>query len=140
MVNKTIENVILYDLIKHGPFDFVDLIKNKVEGGNLILAYLSKISFDVSAGKLARVLKVSTARIAVLLKKLVKNNLIKKYSNPDDARITMVSLTEKGKHFITNEFETTLKSLKKIIDKIGLKDLEEFIRISRLINEVALTN
>ena len=64
-------------------FDDVDLSQ---KGACFVLAYLERSSGEVIAGDLAKELRVSTARIAALLKKMEKNHLIMRRSAPARTR------------------------------------------------------
>ena len=65
---------ILDKLLNSKFFKLSNKLNNKTKGQEFILNYLYQKNCDVSAGELASALNVSTARIAVLLKKLIKNS------------------------------------------------------------------
>lgn len=107
-------------------FNDVDLLQ---KGSCFVLAYLKQSNEDVIAGDLAKELKVSTARIAVLLKKMEKNGLLTRYNSPCDARKTVVKITPKGTAYATQERERLLSKVELLIEKVGKHDLDELIRI-----------
>ena len=67
---KELAKKVVKKIIDINPFDFLDNFSKKSQGMNSILSYLSEKQDVVTAGDLAIKLNVSTARIAVLLKKL----------------------------------------------------------------------
>lgn len=107
-------------------FDDVDL---QQKGSCFVLAYLERSSGEVIAGDLAKELRVSTARIAALLKKMEKNELITRHSSPSDARKTVVKITPKGAAYAGQEREKLLSKAELLIEKVGKRDLDELIRI-----------
>lgn len=122
---------LLDDLIKHIP-DFMNTVINKISKGmNSILNYLIKNNERlVSAGEIAAALSVSTARVAFALNTLEKKGLIYKFKDKNDSRVTLVSISRKGKELIENSKKSILEDIMNIVDKIGEKDFREFIRIS----------
>ena len=94
-----------------------------------ILVYLSSCKEETYANTIANHLKISKARVAVLLKKLEKKGLITKYKSPTDARIEIVEMTSKGESQLNNIKLMTASTIQKIEQEIGKKDLEEFITI-----------
>lgn len=107
-------------------FDDVDLPR---KGTCFVLAYLEQSSGEVIAGDLAKELRVSTARIAALLKKMEKNGLITRHISPSDARRTVVKITPKGAAYAGQERERILSKGELLIEKVGRRDLDELIRI-----------
>lgn len=79
---------------------------------------------------------VTTARVAVLLKKLEDQDLIVKYWDANDACVTIVRLSEKGRQKVEQMGEETYGKLGAVIDKIGMERLKEFIAISHGIKSV----
>ena len=107
-------------------FNDVDLLQ---KGSCFVLAYLDQSSGEVMAGDLAKELRVSTARIAVLLKKMEKNGLIARYNSASDARKTVVKITPKGTAYANQVREQLLSKAELLIEKVGKQDLDELIRI-----------
>ena len=97
-------------------------------GAVLRLAYESQET--VTAGSIADFMGVSTARVAVLLKKMVQQELIVKESARHDARVTVVHLTDKGRARVEKMQAHLYANIGKVIDKIGMERMEEFIAIS----------
>ena len=117
------------------PKGFFGKIDESQRGVGFVIAYLSKADHEVIAGELARELGVSTARIAALLKSMEKNGLIVRQRSERDARQTVVNITEAGAKFAEELKEQLFSKIELMIEKVGKKDLEEFIRISNKIRE-----
>lgn len=95
-----------------------------------VLAYLKNSDSEVFAGDLAKELNVSSARISALLKKMEKKRFIIRRNSSGDARKTVVEVTPEGIAYIDAETERILSQIELLIEKVGQKDLDEFIRIS----------
>ena len=117
------------------PKSFFNKMDESQKGIGFVLVYLHKAQHKVIAGDLARELNVSTARIAALLRKMENDKLIVRHHSPLDARQTVVEITEKGSTYVNKMKEQMLMKTELLIDKVGKKDLEEFIRISHKIKE-----
>ena len=114
--------VYFYERLKQ--FDYMTLFKKMEEynqGSKHALQYLlQEEETEVTAGMVANELSISTARVAKLINNLSKNDYIDKWSS---------------KEYIIKEKEDFLKTLEVVIDKIGVEDLMEFIRISKKIKK-----
>lgn len=132
---KKIARKIIDKINKVNPFDFLNLIDKNGQGMNSILSYLKAKKEDVTAGELAIQLDVSTARIAVLLRKLEKLNMIVKRISPKDARVTIVEITQTGLKHIDEETKKSVSIMQKILEKVDPKEIEEFIRLATKIKK-----
>lgn len=110
-------------------------IDESQKGIGFILVYLQESDHEVIAGDLARELGVSTARIAALLRKMEKNRLIFRYRSSEDARQTVVQIMQEGSAYVDKMKEQMLMKMELLIEKVGIEDMEEFIRISHKIKE-----
>lgn len=105
-------------------------------GIRAILKYLSRENQRATAGEISKTLGVSTARVAVLLKKMVAKGLLEKQSDPADGRLVVVSLSQHGKD-AAEQFQREIYTLiGSLIDEIGLERMLEFAAISNEIHEV----
>ncbi|MGM9665957.1 MAG: MarR family winged helix-turn-helix transcriptional regulator [Eubacteriales bacterium] len=118
------------------PDEFIKHFNETQAGIGAVLRLLESSKDTVTAGDISEVLHISTARVAVLLKKMVSKDLIIKESAPKDARITIVRLTDSGEKAIKEKKEELYGQIGTIIDKIGEEKLAEFIEISREIRKV----
>ena len=117
------------------PRSFFGKVDESQRGTGFVLNYLRERDHEVVAGELARELGVSTARIAALLKTMEKNGLIVRQRSAEDARLTVVKITQAGGECYERMREQILEKIELLIEKVGKDDLEEFIRISNKIRE-----
>ena len=113
------------------PQIFLETFESSEKGINFILGYLEEAKHEVIAKDLAQALHVSTARIATLLNKKEKKDLIKKHNSTKDARKTVIILTKKGEILTTKYKEVLINITIKMIEEVGIEDLEKFIQISK---------
>lgn len=122
--------ILMEELRKCRPQIFLDKIDLTDRGIHFVLGYLIHHNEEVISSDLSNALNVSTARMAKLLNKMEANKLlIKKHSN-DDARKTVVVLTQKGIDKALLYKETLVNVTMNLIDQVGYNDLQEFVRIS----------
>jgi len=117
------------------PSGFLRRIDERHEGTGAVLCLLHDSRDTVTAGKISEVLGVSTARVAVLLKKMAAKGLITKERAPSDARVTVVALTEQGKETVQWIEEEIFHQMGVVIDKVGEARVLEFITIAKEIQK-----
>lgn len=100
------------------------------QGMMWILYYLKYAEKEVIAGDLARELGVSPPRIANLLKKMEKHGTVTRRPSAEDARRIVVEITPAGIACVTESEAQSLAFMEFLLDKVGLEDLNELIRIS----------
>lgn len=113
------------------PVDFLKNINKMQAGIGAVLRVLYDNDGTVTAGKISEALNISTARVAVLLKKMVTMGLITKEHGSDDARVTVVRITEKGRDIVVRMRDDLFSQIGHIIDTIGEERLMEYIAISK---------
>ena len=118
------------------PMDFCKQIDQKQAGMEAILQLLLEADQTLTAGMLSEAMNVSTARMAVLLRKMSEKGLIVKETHALDGRVTVVRLTEHGEAIAGKKREEALRQIGAVIDKVGMERMLEFIRISKEIKEV----
>ena len=110
---------------------------DEVEAGiGAVLKILYERNEPVTAGMLSDQLGVSTARVAVLIKKMTAKGLIEKEHPESDARVTIVQLTEPGKSTIEAMRDEYRGRISKLIDTLGEEKLSEYIELSNEIREI----
>ncbi len=108
----------------------------KLETGELfVMNYLSEHGCTAYPKELSRAMSVSTARIAVILKRLEKNKWITRKSDMADNRQVIVSLTSSGYTMIREKRKELLSLWAEILEEIGPDDAREFLRVKRRIAE-----
>ncbi len=118
------------------PQKIFSRVEETKRGMGFVLLMLENSDREIVAGDIAEGMNVSTARVAALLKKMEQNGLITRENSSSDARRTVVKITPKGRETILEKRAEFLKKTELLIEKVGMKDLEEFIRISRKIRDV----
>lgn len=118
------------------PVSFYHDIEITERGVGFVLCYLRRAENEVIAGDFSKMLHVSTARIAALLKKMEQSGLITRRSSPKDARQTVVEITPAGVALADKLKEQALREVGLLLDEIGEEELNSFIRISQRIREV----
>jgi DNA-binding MarR family transcriptional regulator len=127
---------ILNRLINSNPIKYFQVLDDTQNGMFFILMYLSKTQEDVYASVLAREMKISRARVAKLIQKLINKNLIEVETSPLDSRIEIIKLTSSGFLKIADIKNDAIQMTKKILDQIGEEELNHYIEISSKIISV----
>lgn len=95
-----------------------------------LLMTLSENEFE-SQSELARTLQISTATVAVSLKKLERDGYIQKRAKEEDSRANFVKLTEKGEEVVKESkkrIEDLDKQMMKGFSEEELVTLRKFLR------------
>lgn len=127
---------LLEQLEKAPPSQQFENIDKNTAGIRAILKYLNETTETVTAGKISEHMNVSTARVAVLLKKMVAKGLIEKTNDPVDARVVVVKLSEQGKKTAEKVKKSIHAQIGTMIDKIGMERMLEFAAISKELRDV----
>ncbi len=115
---------------------FLNMFDDNNKGALAVMKFLFYNSEKSTCGELSSKLNVSTARIAVILKKLEENNYIKRKISDSDARITNVFLTNEGKNICLKKKEELYKKINLIIDKLGVDKIYELSDTITKINHI----
>ena len=127
---------LLEQLIQSPPSEPFQRIDQNAAGIQAILKYLSETDEKVTAGKISDHIEVSTARVAVLLKKMAAKGLIEKEHDPKDGRIVVVKLSDKGRQTADTIRDNIYQHIGEMIDKVGMERMLEFAAISNEIHSV----
>ncbi len=126
---------LMEQLKKAPPAECFQNFDMSTAGIRAILKILNETDSKVTAGDLSEFMKVSTARIAVLLKKMEAKGLIEKERDSADGRVVVVKLSAQGKE-LADKFRANLYAhIGEMIDKIGMDRMLEFAAVS---NEIQL--
>lgn len=112
------------------PTELWTRVNQSQVGIGAVLRMLYEAEEPVTAGNISDTLQVSTARVAVLLKKTVSKGLIVKETAPKDARITIVRLTEHGSEVVRQMKAELREQIGILIDQIGEERLHDFLEIA----------
>ncbi len=135
MATKEQVDLVLEHLEKVNPMNFIKEIGDTKAGARALLRYLYESKEDVTAGSISSFLHISTARVAVLLKKLEQRGFITRECDANDARITIVRLTIEGVERNMQLREEMHAKVASVIDKIGMERIIEFLTISAEIRD-----
>ena len=133
MISKKQAEEVLKRFIDSRPINLIKKLDDIDAGMGFILVYLSHSKEDVYANEISQKMNISRSRVAVLLKKLDGKGLIEKYASRNDARIEVLKLTKKGQMVVEDMKQKVLDVTIKIIDKVGLENINKFIDISEKI-------
>ena len=95
---------------------------------SLTLAQLKSLFFISSEGntnvrKLAAALSVTSANVTGIVDRLVKQGLVTRRENPEDRRMLLLQVTDKGRTLITDLRERQTSRLSEILDYLGPDEL-----------------
>lgn len=77
----------------------------------------------VNLRKLAAALGVTPANVTGIVDRLVEQGLVKRTENPEDRRMLLLQVTEKGQTLLTNLRESQTLRLSDILTKMSLEEL-----------------
>ena len=109
---------------------------------NLTVAQLKSLVVIASEGstsssKLAQVLGVTPANITGIVDRLVEQGLVSRRKNPEDRRMLLIELTEKGDEFLRELRERGMNRLSEALSLMKLEDLKAFAQgLSALVRVV----
>lgn len=118
-----------------GPADYFKTLDQRQMGMEAILHMLLESRKTVTAGSISEEMGVSTARVAVLLRKLAEKGLVTKETDAVDARVTVVRLTEAGRKIAEEKRSMAVRQMGAAIDKVGMERMLEFAAVLKEIKE-----
>ena len=120
----------LAELERIHPVAFFRRMDETQAGIGAVLRLLHTSEEEITAGKISEVLNISTARVAVLIRKMAAKGLITKARSSVDARVTMVGLTELGVRTVEGMRREMYQQMGLVIDAVGEERLREFLKIA----------
>ncbi len=119
------------ELPRSHPVDFFKVFNDANAGIGFALKLLHAAEGNrLSAGAISEAMGVSTARVAVLLKKMENKGFITRETDRTDARVTLICLSEEGRATVEQMKETMRTHIANVIDKVGMEKLITFIELS----------
>lgn len=119
------------------PAPFFKVLNESQMGIGAVVRYLKETEGEVNAGNIAAFMGVSTARVAVLLKKMAAKGLIVKETAASDGRVTIVRLSETGMQTAAAMEESVCRKIGQVIDRLGVDRMLDFLAMVRDITELA---
>ena len=126
----------LHKMAESHPIEAFKCMNEVKAGIGAVLRLLYEANEPLSAGTISSKLGISTARVAVLLKKMTQKGMIIKQQSPNDARVTMVELTAEGRANIERMKNQLFAQMGQIIDKVGEERLKEYFEIGEEIRNI----
>lgn len=120
---------LLEALKKASPAQMFQSIDAGAAGMRAILLCLADGQENVTASRISDYMKVSTARVTVLLQKMEARGLIEKERDPEDNRRVKVVLSARGRELAAQMQEQVNAHVKAMIDQIGMERMLEFAAI-----------
>lgn len=105
-------------------------------GIGAVLRILNVPGKRMTAGEISRELGVSTARVAVILKKMEAKGILVRETGIEDARTTVVHLTDNGMETACKVRDELFADVGRAIDTIGEERLLEFVNTFRELRKV----
>lgn len=99
-----------------------------IAGGDVVLAFLN-CSGETHPSELCRVLGVTTARTANLLKALEAKGLVGRVPDEKDGRRVIVRITESGRARASSALEQMHRFVTRQMELLGERDSAEFVRL-----------
>ena len=101
------------------------------KGECFVLNYLEKRGGTAFPKDLSREMRVSTARIAALLKHMEMKGWVTRAADCQDNRQVIVSLTPAGRAEIEDKREKALEDVARLLEFLGPRDAETLLRIQK---------
>lgn len=133
--NEQVEQVIKL-LEESNPEEFFKKFDEIRTGIGAAICQLSKNGGLATAGQLSESMGVSSARVAVLIRKMTAKGIVSRSADEKDARVTIVRLTEKGQLLAEEGKRNMYRDVQTLIEKVGMEKIMEFIEISNIIRSV----
>ena len=94
----------------------------------LVLWHISKFQ-PVNMSFLHNKLYMANSTLTVIVDKLVEENLVKRYRNPDDRRIVLLELTEDGDQLLCKMLNVRQSFLEEALHDLKTKQQQELIEL-----------
>ncbi len=118
---------------KNRPRQIFEKMNKSDVGVFAVIKYLHESEEEVTSADICKFLQISSARMAVLVKRLEKKGLIVKSNSSVDARSKVLKLSAAGKKFAEDLKSQIYGTMEKIVDEFGLDELEElFVKLEKL--------
>jgi MarR family transcriptional regulator, organic hydroperoxide resistance regulator len=90
--------------------------------------FLIHIKGSINVRHLAQHLDVTSGNVTSIVDRLVGQGLVTRSENPEDRRIVLLELTDKGRETINKIHETGMSHMKRILGRMNDEDLSALIR------------
>lgn len=119
-----------YMLFSNHKFKKVtDTLQDGFSGMYVVLKIIEDAPNELSAGDISQIFGVTTARTAVVLTTLEKKEYIIKSKSENDARKTIVKITEKGKKTLNERKDELFTDINTFLNKLDDIDIDNLYKI-----------
>ena len=112
-------------------------MKATFKGENLMLVMLMKMGGKATPGELIKHTECTAARLTAIAKSLETKGLVNRIQNAEDKRSTIIEMTADGITKFMNLQKEAAESVFNLIEKLGERDAEEFIRLVSRLSEIS---
>ena len=112
-------------------------LKATIKGENLMLAMLMKMGGKATPGELIKHTECTAARLTAIAKSLETKGLVNRIQNAEDKRSTIIEMTADGITKFMNLQKEAAESVFNLIEKLGERDAEEFVRLVSRLSEIS---
>jgi DNA-binding MarR family transcriptional regulator len=122
-------------LLRQYPFDaWMDL--------SITTAQLRSLFFIENEGvtnftKLAAALGVTSSNVTGIVDRLVEQELVSRSENPEDRRVLLLSVTEKGKTLLNSLRESRIRQMSEVLTPLSAEELSILARAFTILVEAA---
>lgn len=115
--------------MRHNPEN--QHISRMIRGEHFVLNYLLARGGQARPKQISTDMNVSTARIAVLLRRLEKKGFITRTGDPKDNRRIVVTLLEEGRREVERARAELLRCVAGMLEQLGPEDAKTYVRIQK---------
>jgi len=117
--------------------ELFERMKTTFKGENLMLAILMKMGGRATPGELMKYTECTAARLTAIAKSLETKGLVNRIQNAEDKRSTIIEMTAEGITRFMNLQKEVAESIFNLIEKLGERDAEEFVRLVSRLSEIS---
>ncbi|MBR2418873.1 MAG: MarR family transcriptional regulator [Clostridia bacterium] len=117
--------------------ELFERMKTTFKGENLMLAILMKMGGKATPGELMQYTECTAARLTAIAKSLETKGLVSRIQNAEDKRSTIIEMTAEGITRFMNLQKEAAESVFNLIEKLGERDAEEFVRLVGRLAEIS---
>ena len=114
----------------------IEIPRNCSQGETGALLYLTFVKDGITSSELAEILNVSLPRVASLLNSLESKKLVRKLTDKEDKRKTIVNITEVGRNLVLAKKEESINELTRVIEKLDEEDINQYIKLAQKIGKI----
>ncbi len=101
--------------------------------GQMRLIYLLTQKEELTNSQIVEALDIRPSSVSVMIKKLEEDGLVERHDSPDDKRISLISLTDKGRDLIKSSHDFKTEFSDALFDGLTDDEKDEF---GRLLNKL----